>query len=125
METTLRNRLTYGPLMLGGLFLLLFLDHNFGGWTRNSTFLQHLTGEQLEHGLQGVGILFLLFAVAPLAIEEITILFTAERVRPYRMIAAVGSGAIVLHAFLTQFNFFKAIAASTFAFTIVFVMIAA
>jgi len=125
METTLRNRLTFGPLMLAGLFLLLFLDHNIGGWTRNSPFLQRLTGEPLDHGLQGVGILFLLVAVAPLAIEEITVLFTAERVRPYRIIAAIGSGAIVLHAFLTQFNFFRTIAASTFAFIIVFVMIAA
>jgi phosphatidate cytidylyltransferase len=125
MDNALRNRLTFGPLMIAGLFLLLFLDQNIEGWTRQWKWFEQQTHEPLMHGIQGVGILVLLFLIAPLAITEIAILFTAERVRPYRIIATLGSSAIVLHAFLTQFKAFQTIAASTLAFIIVFVMIGA
>lgn len=123
METALRNRLTFGPLMLAGLFLLLLLDHHIEGWTRHWSWFVNLTGDQT--GLQGVGILVLLILILPLATSELAILFTAERVRPYRLIAAAGSGALALHAFLTQFEAFRNIAASALAFIIVFVMIGA
>src|SRR5207249_3597488 len=52
-------------------------------------------------------------------------LFTAERIRPYRIIAALGSTLLILHAFLTQFPPFQPIAASTLAFIIVFIMLLA
>ena len=117
MEKALRNRLTFGPLMLGGLFLLLWLD----------SFIQFRTAGRygLPSGLQGVGLLVLLILVMPLATGELAVLFTAERVRPYRVLSAFGSGALALHAFLTQFSFFKVVAASTLAFIVVFVMILA
>ena len=44
---------------------------------------------------------------------------------PYRLLAAVGSGLVVVHAFCTQFAWFQPVAASSLAFIVVFVMIAA
>ena len=123
MEAALRNRLTFGPLMLAGLFGLLFLDHAIEGWTKHWQWFQSLTDE--HSGLQGVGILVLLMLILPLATSELALLLTAERVRPYRIIAGAGSGALALHAFLTQFEQFRLVAASTLAFIVVFVMIAA
>jgi phosphatidate cytidylyltransferase len=123
MESALRNRLTFGPLMLGGLFGLLLLDHAIEGWTKKWPWFATLTGEHT--GLQGVGILILLMLILPLATSELALLFTAERIRPYRIIAGAGSGALALHAFLTQFEQFRLVAASALAFIIVFVMIAA
>ena len=51
--------------------------------------------------------------------------YSRPSVRPYQIIAAIGSGALTLHAFLTQFDGFKVVAASTMAFIIVFVMVLA
>jgi phosphatidate cytidylyltransferase len=123
MEKALRNRLTFGPLMLGGLFLLLWLDHVTERWTREP--LSRATHHQNHAGIQGLGLLVLLILVLPLATRELAVLFTAENVRPYRIIAVFGSGALALHAFLTQFDWFRVVAASTLAFIIVSVMIAA
>jgi phosphatidate cytidylyltransferase len=123
MEAALRNRLTFGPMMLAGLFLLLLLDNRIEIWTKHWSWFTQISREQ--NGLQGVGLLVLLMMILPLATSELAVLFTAERVRPYRIIAALGSGALALHAFLTQFESFKIIAASTLAFIIVFVMIGA
>lgn len=109
MEKSLQNRLTFGPLMLAGLFLLLWGD----------SFIHFRTG------IQGVGILLMLILLLPLATEELATLFTAEHVRPYRFISSIGSGAMVLHAFMTQFDNFKPVAASTLAFIVVFVMLLA
>lgn len=69
--------------MLGGLFLMLWLD----------SLIQFSTlGNRWHHqGLKGVGLLVLLNIVLPLATGELAILFTAERVRPYRLISAFGS----------------------------------
>ena len=116
MEPALRNRLTYGPMMLAGLFALLWLD-----W-----FVQSRTRQidpTLPAGIGGVGILILLLIILPLATIELATLFAAERVRPYRFISMAGSGMLVLHAFATQFDVFKPIATSTLAFIIVFVML--
>ncbi|MDB5356816.1 MAG: hypothetical protein JWN24_3269 [Phycisphaerales bacterium] len=123
MEKALRNRLTFGPLMLGGLFLLLWLDHAAERWTREP--FARATHNPNRAGIQGLGLLVLLILLLPLATRELAVLFTAEKVRPYRIIAALGSGALALHAFLTQFEWFSVIAASTLAFIVVFVMIAA
>jgi phosphatidate cytidylyltransferase len=121
METSLRNRLTFGPLMLAGLFLLLWLDHAAQGWTAAWMHTRYGVAE----GIGGIGMLFLLGAVLPLATQELAILFTAERIRPYRLLAATGSGLLILHAFLTQFPPFQKIAASSLAFIIVFIMLSA
>ena len=118
MEKALRNRLTFGPLMLGGLFGILWLDSHAQSLTRN-----WLGAGQ--DGIQGIGLAILLISVSPLAINELAVLFTAEHVRPYRIVAGVGSAALILHAFLTQFPWFQPIAASALAFIIVFVMLAA
>ena len=66
--------------------------------------------------VKGIGILAVLLLLVPLANLELARLFTAENARPFRLIASLGGVAIVLHAFLTQFEFFKPIAASTLAF---------
>src|SRR6476469_9831832 len=111
MERALRNRLTFGPLMLAGLFLLLWLDDEAQRWTRSwmeQTF--HVRG-----GVGGLGVMLTLFLVNPIATQEIAVLFTAERIRPYRGITATGSALLILHAFLTQFPPFQKIAASTLA----------
>ena len=81
--------------------------------------------ESFRGGVGGVGILILLAIILPIATQELSILFTAERVRPYRLLAAMGSGLLILHAFLTQFPPFRPIAASAFAFIIVFIMMLA
>jgi phosphatidate cytidylyltransferase len=115
MEQSLKNRLTFGPLMLGGLLLLLWLDSAAQQWTQNVH----------AGGIGGLGLLVILISILPLAIGEIAVLFTAERIRPYRRFAATGAGVLVLHAFLTQFTWFQNIATSTLAFIIVFVMLLA
>jgi len=119
MERALRNRLTFGPLMLAALFLLLWLDGKAQVWTR-AWMLQHFG---VGGGVGGIGILVLLAIVLPLATREVAVLFTAERIRPYRLISIVGSTLLTLHAFLTQFPPFQPIAASSFAFIIVYIML--
>ncbi len=119
MERSLRNRLTYGPMMLAALFLLLWFDDRAQVWTR--PWMQQRFGS--SGGVGGIGILMLLAIVLPLATREVAVLFTAERVRPYRFISIVGSTLLTLHAFLTQFPPFQKIAASSLAFIIVFIML--
>ena len=121
MEASLRNRLTFGPIMLAGLFLLLWLDHAAQRWT--TPWMHRTYG--VEEGVGGIGLLVLLGMVLPLATQELAILFTAEQIRPYRVISALGSSFLIVHAFLTQFPPFQKIAASSFAFIIVFIMLAA
>ena len=113
MERALRNRLTYGPMMLAALFALLWLD-----W-----FVQSRTRHLEPNGVGGVGLLVLLLVILPVATIELATLFAAERVRPYRFVSTVGSGMLVLHAFATQFREFKPIAASALAFIVVSVML--
>jgi phosphatidate cytidylyltransferase len=114
METALRNRLTFGTLMLAGLFALLWLDW----WAQAQT-----RSERYPAGIGGIGLLILLLIILPIATIELATLFAAERVKPYRFISTAGSGMLALHAFGTQFDFIKPIAASSLAFIIVFVML--
>src|SRR5688572_16935003 len=118
MERALRNRLTYGPLMLAGLFLLLWVDHSAERWTISWY-------EYRNRGVRGIGVLALLLIILPGAVVELAHLFAAERVKPYRLIAGFGSGALCVHAFATQFRQFTDIAAPVLAFIIVFVMLGA
>ena len=124
MEKALKNRLTYGSIMLLGLFLLLWLDDQAQRWTRHWMESRYAS-ENFRGGVGGLGLLILLAIILPLAVREVATLFAAERVRPYRFIAAVGSSLLILHAFLTQFPPFQIIAASSFAFIIVFIMLSA
>jgi phosphatidate cytidylyltransferase len=119
MEASLRNRLTYGPMMLAGLALILWVDHAAEGWTRGWMLHKYA----VDRGVCGIGLMALLLLVVPPATIELATLFAAERVRPYRFISAAGSWALIVHAFLTQFPPFKPIAASTLAFIVVFVML--
>ncbi len=124
MESTLRNRLTYGSLMLVGLFVLLWLDWAIERWTTPWMKSLHPNDPNVS-GIGGVGLLVLLLIILPLAVTELTVLFTAEQVQPYRIIATAGSGALAIHAFLTQLSGFRVVAASTLAFIVVFVMLLA
>jgi phosphatidate cytidylyltransferase len=126
MERALRNRLTFGPAMLAGLFLMLWLDHVIQVWTAHLDFWpQQLVIDDRNIGLAGVGILALLLVILPLGTAEVATLFTAEQLQPYPVIAALGSGAMVVHAFLTQFKGFKKGAASVIVFVVVSVMLLA
>jgi phosphatidate cytidylyltransferase len=116
MEQALRNRLTFGPLMLLALGLIFWLDDASQRWTQSW---------HPPDGVGGLGVMFLLLALLPSAITELTMLFAAERVKPYRVLASFGAGLLIFHAFLTQFETFRPIAASSLAFIIVFVMLAA
>jgi phosphatidate cytidylyltransferase len=120
MQSSLRHRLTFGTLMLAALGGVLDLDFNIERWTRGWVIAP--TG---RYGLAGVGVFLLLIFLLPKATQEMATLMTKEKVRPYRGIAGAGSGLLCLHAFLTQFGWFQQIAASAFAFVIVFVMILA
>jgi phosphatidate cytidylyltransferase len=117
MEQSLKNRLTYGPMMLAGLFLLLALDHYIQKWTAHP--LSH------DPGVAGVGIMVLLLVIVPIAVRELAMLFTAEAVRPYRMLSASAAGLLIVHAFCTQFRWFQPIASSSLMFIVIFVMLAA
>jgi phosphatidate cytidylyltransferase len=120
MERSLRNRLTFGPIMLAALGLLLFFDYKIQQWTVGA-----YTYRNQPQGLAGVGVLALLLIIMPGAVVELATLFAAEHVRPYRILAAFGSGALLVHAWATQFPQFRVIATSTLAFIIVFVMLGA
>ena len=121
MERALKNRLTFGSLMLLGMFGLLWFDAAAERSTR--PLMRNHFG--INHGIGGIGLMIILLLILPAATVELAALFTAERVRPYRSISSIGSGALALHAFLTQWVRFEAIAASTLAFIIVFVMLLA
>jgi phosphatidate cytidylyltransferase len=124
MQQALRQRLTYGSLMLVGLLALLYLDYwveqNTQGWVK----LPNLHPPR-QFGLGGVGLLLAMIFLLPLATTEVARLFVAEQIRPYRFLAGLGSGLLAIHAFLTQFPWFQHIATSTLAFIIVFIMILA
>src|SRR5580658_7050797 len=120
MQEALRNRLTFGPLMLAALLLMLWLDN----WVE-----QHTQGwvtsynHRRSYGLAGVGIFLTMMVVLPLGCRELATLFAAEKVKPYRVIAAGGTGLLTLHAFLTQFGWFQPVATTSLALCLVLVMI--
>ena len=109
MEANLRNRLTLGPILLGGVLGVLILDW----WIERAA------------GVKGVGLLIILALVLPLANIELARLFAAEHMKPYRLLAAFFGSLLVVHAFCTQFDPFKPVAASTLALIIAAVPLAA
>src|SRR5687768_10858989 len=121
MERSLRNRLTYGPLMMAAVLALLYLDHAIERWTASLNF----PGKQNGYGIGGVGMLLILAIIIPPAVLEVANLFTAKQARPYRTIAALGSIALIVHAFLTQFLWFQDRSTSILALIIVFIMLGA
>lgn len=115
MESSLKNRLTYGPIMLAGLLGILILDHYVQAWT--------VGWGGAARGVKGVGILVLLGMLLPLAAVELARLFGAKHARPFRFIAASMIAGLVFHGWLTQFEWFKPVAASSLAFIVVGTMI--
>ncbi len=109
MEANLRNRLTFGPILLGAVLGVLWLDW----WLERST------------GVKGIGLLAILVLVLPLGNLELARLFAAENVRPYRLLSGFFSTLIVVHAFCMQFDPFKPIAASVLALIVATVPLAA
>jgi phosphatidate cytidylyltransferase len=128
MEQSLRNRLTFGPVMLAFLFGLLWIDHAAQNWTRDQGW-NHIQGSDgtigPPVGVGGIGLMIILLVALPPATVELATLFTAEKIRPYRIIAALGSGSLVIHAFCTQFRKFENYSTSALAFIIVFTMLLA
>jgi len=116
MEASLRNRLTYGPIMLVVLGGLLALDHYVQKWT---------ISERFPSGIAGVGITVMLLLICPLATLELAKLFRAVEVKPYRFFVWIGGSLLALHAFLTQFPFFQLISTSALALILVFIMLLA
>ena len=116
MDRALRNRLTYGPIMFAGLAGLLYLDYAAQQWTISAT---------MPRGIGGIGLLILAFLVLPPATRELAFLFSAVKVKPYRLISGAGSNVLALHAFATQFPAFKPYGTSVLAFIIVSVMLLA
>ncbi|MFN4242439.1 MAG: phosphatidate cytidylyltransferase [Tepidisphaerales bacterium] len=115
MDATLRKRLTSGTLMLAGLLGLLVLDHYVQAWTVSPAY---------PRGVKGVGILVLLGGLLPLAAFELARLFGARHSPPYRFIAMAAIFCLIGHGFLTQFDWFKPVAASSLAYIVVGTMIA-
>jgi phosphatidate cytidylyltransferase len=76
-------------------------------------------------GVGGIGLMIILLVALPPATVELATLFTAEKIRPYRIIAALGSGSLVIHAFCTQFRKFENYSTSALAFIVVFTMLLA
>src|SRR4051794_23146618 len=109
MEQSLKNRLTFGPLMMATLLALLWFDHEAQVLTRNWGWNHIATssGPGPAVGIGGIGIFILLMALLPPATMELATLFAAEKIKPYRSIVALGSGVLVLHAFLMQFRKFQ------------------
>ena len=119
MQEALRNRLTYGPLMMAALLLMFWADN----WIEVHTRGWVVGPRGATYGLSGVGIFLALMLVLPLGCRELATLFAAEKVKPYRLIAAGGTGLLTLHAFLTQFSWFQPVATTTLALCLVLVMI--
>ena len=123
MDASLRNRLTFGPIMLAALLGLLWMDHFLQIKTQSWEMVRDLKNPGAYFGVGGLGMLVLLLIILPPATVELAHLFAAEQVRPYRFISAAGSGSLVIHAFMTQFPRFQPISTSVLAFIIVFVML--
>src|SRR5687767_5741115 len=98
MERALRNRLLFGTLMGVAILLLLWIDYSAENWTES---------ERVPNGIAGLGLLALLWLILPPATIELATLFAAERVKPYRFIASVGSTLLVTHAWAVQFPAFQ------------------
>lgn len=116
MEASLRNRLVFGVTMLATLGGLLYLDWALQQWTISDRF---------PTGVGGIGLLVICLFLLPAATHELASLFAAVQVKPYRIFSAIGSSALALHAFLTQFPGFRPYGTTTLALIVVSTMILA
>ncbi len=110
MESSLRNRLTLGPILGAAVIGILVLDYYVEVWTRS---------DQLPNGLRGAGITVLLMLIVPLAVRELAVLFAAKHAKPYRVITTMGCGLLLLHAFMMQFPFFDRYSTPSLALIVV------
>lgn len=108
MERSLRNRLTFGPLMIAGAAVVLFLDDYLERHVR-------IDGA----GVKGIGILALLLFILPLGAFELASLIANKQARPYRFIVNFSIALLLIHAFCTQWPKFEEVGASTLAFVVV------
>ena len=122
MQEVLRNRLIYGSMCFMLLFVLLWLDRQIEVWTSNPPWVH--TGHG-DYGLAGVGVFIFMMIALPLGTIELVRMLSTDQIVPYKSIAIAGTTLLCLHAFLTQFEWFKPIAASTLEFIVVFGMLAA
>jgi phosphatidate cytidylyltransferase len=116
MEAALRNRLTFGVAMGAVLIGLLYLDWALQQWTVSPRF---------PDGIGGIGLLAICLIVLPAATRELASLFAAVQVKPYRVFSAIGSTALAMHAFLTQFDSFRPYGTTSLALIVVSVMMLA
>jgi phosphatidate cytidylyltransferase len=108
--------------MIAAVLALLWFDHEAQVLTRNWGW-NRVVEDGRAVGVGGIGLMIFLMALLPPATIELATLFAAERVKPYRIISALGSGLLVVHAFCTQFRKFQLYATSALAFIIVFTML--
>ena len=91
----LKNRLTFGPLMLAAPFArcggFLTTRHKLD---RPPRVWNHLDTADRSggSGVGGIGLMVILALILPLATVELATLFAAERVRPYRFICGARLG---------------------------------
>jgi phosphatidate cytidylyltransferase len=123
MDSSLKKRLTFGPLMLALLLALLWFDHAAQVWTRDKGWNHTASVDGRAVGVGGIGLALVLLILLPPATVELATLFAAEKVKPYRFISAAGSGLLIAHAFCTQFRKFQLYSTSSLAFIIVFTML--
>lgn len=116
MEVSLRNRLVFGITMGAVLIGLLYLDWALQQWTISPRF---------PDGIGGIGLLLICMLVLPAATSELASLFAAVQVKPYRIFSAIGSTALAVHAFLTQFADFRPYGTTSLALIVVSVMMLA
>jgi phosphatidate cytidylyltransferase len=121
MDTSLRNRLTLGPILLAFLLGVLAIDW----WIERATAEWAIANLKTQRGIAGAGLAVLLAVVAPLAVRELARLFAAESVKPYRIIAAAGTIGLIGHAWLTQFPQFQPIGTTAVVLILVIVMLLA
>lgn len=116
MEAALRNRLMFGVAMGAVLIGLLCLDWALQLWT---------TSTRLPDGIGGIGLLVICMFILPAATGELASLFAAVQVKPYRIFSGIGSTALAIHAFLTQFAAFRPYGTTSLALIVVGVMMLA
>lgn len=95
---------------------LLYLDWALQQWTISARY---------PDGIGGIGLLAICMLILPAATGELASLFAAVQVKPYRVFSGIGSTALAIHAFLTQFAQFRPYGTTSLALIVVGVMMLA